>query len=110
MGSLSRRGYKDWLVQRVSAVLIGGYALFLVLFLLRTPDISYTEWATLFAQAWMRVLTILVVVAVCWHAWIGLWTVFTDYVKCGVLRMFLQVGLFLLLMAYLVWCIGAFWA
>ena len=105
----SRRGYKDWSVQRFSAVLIGAYALFMVVFLLNTPHITYIDWIMLFSHLWVRVATVMVVLAVCWHAWIGLWTVFTDYVKCGILRLFLEVGLVIVLVGYLVWCLDILW-
>lgn len=106
MGGLSRRGYKDWLIQRVSALLIGGYALFLIIYLVCMPHISFMQWTILFNYTWMQVLTLLVVIAVCWHAWIGLWTVFTDYIKCGFARVFLQAGLCILLVSYIIWCVS----
>lgn len=105
----NRRGYKDWIAQRATALLIGGYSVFLLFYLVLTPDLAYEQWVLLFSHVWMRVLTVLVLLAVCWHAWIGLWTILTDYVKCGVARMILQVGIIVLLAGYVIWCLDVLW-
>jgi len=51
----------------------------------------------------MKVLAIVVWCAVAWHAWIGLWTVLTDYVKSPRLQQFLCGLVLLALLIYAVW-------
>lgn len=104
------RGLFEWIVQRVSAILIGAYTIFILSFLINHSPLQYLAWENLFSSVWMRVATIVVVVAILWHAWIGLWTVFTDYVKCGCIRLFLEAVLAIVLLGYLAWCLDALYA
>lgn len=103
------RGLFEWIVQRASAVMIGAYTIFLFTFFLTHSPLHYPEWESLFSCLWVRMATIVVVAAILWHAWIGLWTVLTDYVNCGYARLFLQVIIVVLLASYFVWCLDAFW-
>lgn len=103
------RGFNEWVAQRVSAVLIAIYTIYLLCFIICHPGLDFASWTHLFECAWMRVATVLVLLSLLWHAWIGLWTVFTDYVKCHGLRLTLQVGLIILLTGYLVWCLNTLW-
>jgi len=105
----NNRGLTDWIIQRISAILVGAYAVFLCVFFVQHPMLQYDTWNTLFSCAWMRYSTVLVVLAIVWHAWIGLWTVFTDYVKNGAVRLFLEIIVILLLAGYMVWVLDIFW-
>ncbi|MFN7096449.1 MAG: succinate dehydrogenase, hydrophobic membrane anchor protein, partial [Gammaproteobacteria bacterium] len=78
--SYSSNGLRDWLVQRVSAVVLGVYFLFLLVVIISHPGIDYASWQGLFAQIWMKVFTLIVLLSLFAHAWIGVWTVLTDYV------------------------------
>jgi succinate dehydrogenase / fumarate reductase membrane anchor subunit len=101
----NHRGFYEWIVQRVSAVLIGAYGVFIFAFLLCHQPMQYAVWHGLFSHLVMKIATFVVLLAILWHAWIGLWTVFTDYVKCGVLRLFLEILLVLVLLSYFAWCL-----
>lgn len=106
---VNNRGLLEWIVQRTSAVLIGAYAIFLLVFFVAHQPLNYLEWNHLFSCVIMRVITIIVVLAILWHAWIGLWTVLTDYVKNGFVRLLLEIALILLLLGYFLWCLDAFY-
>ena len=103
----NNRGFIDWIIQRVSAILIGLYTIFIVIFLLTHARMDYAVWKNLFSFTVMKVATFVVLIAILWHAWIGLWTVFTDYIKCGALRLGLEVCVIVLLAGYLGWCLFA---
>lgn len=103
------RGFFEWIVQRATAVLIGAYSIFLFVFFLMHYPLQYSEWKNLFSCVLMRVSTIVIVAAILWHAWIGLWTVLTDYVKCGYARLFLQVVIVILLVSYFAWVLDVIW-
>ena len=105
----NRRGFFDWIVQRTSAVVIGAYVLFLICFFFAHCPMDFATWNGLFSHLFMKIATVIVVAAVLWHAWIGLWTVFTDYVKNSFVRLLLEILLILVLFAYLVWCMDALW-
>ena len=105
----NHRGFYDWLIQRVSAVLIAAYAIFLMAYIACHSPIDYATWRALFNCAWMKICTIVVLLAIIWHAWIGLWTVMTDYVKKRVVRLTLEVLICLLMLFYLLWCLDSLW-
>ncbi len=105
----SRRGFHEWIVQRVSAVLIGIYAVFVFTFLLMHSPMSFSDWSALFSNLSMKISTVIVLIAILWHAWIGLWTVFTDYVKNNAVRLLLETLVILALLGYFVWCVDALW-
>lgn len=96
-------GFRDWVMQRITALVIGSYAIFFVLYLMLQAPITYTDWHHLFSLTMIRLWSLLVLISVLWHAWIGLWTIFTDYIKCYPLRLVLEAGLILLLMVLLGW-------
>ncbi len=104
-----RNGLSDWLVQRVSAVIIGAYFIFIMAYFLCHSDMNYQQWSGLFAGTCMKISTVLVVLSICAHAWVGLWTVFTDYIKCACLRVTLEVLLIILLLTYVIWSISILW-
>ncbi len=98
---VSRRGFHEWLWQRITAVLIGAYAVFILAYLLYYQPVYFAQWHQLFHCWLMKIATLIVLLSVLWHAWIGLWTVFTDYVKPNALRLFLEVLVILVLVAYM---------
>ena len=106
---INRLGYQDWFVQRITALLSGIYAVFIIVFLLVHHPISYLRWHALFSDWLMKIATFIVIFSVLWHAWIGLWTVFTDYVKNKPIRLALQTVICLLLVTYFIWTIKFLW-
>ena len=76
--NFSRSGLYDWMAQRVSAVVLAAYFLFLLGYLIANRDWS-TQWHALFSANWMRIFSLLALVALSVHAWVGMWTISTDY-------------------------------
>ena len=108
--SLSRSGLSDWLVQRVTAVIL--LALFGFV-----GGVTYEEWSGLFDQTWMKVFALLAALSLAAHAWIGMWGVFTDYLterlmgsRGNVLRIGLQLLTSLSLVIYVIWAVQIIWA
>jgi len=108
--SLSRSGLRDWLIQRVTAVVMAVYCVVLSAYVLSVDHLSYQFWHDLYHQTSIRVLSFLVVLSIVLHAWIGFWTVTTDYVKLFFLRLFLQMAVFLGLIALLAWGVVILWS
>ena len=44
-------------------------------------------WHALFHCAWFQIASLVALFTVSLHAWIGIWTVTTDYIKCTALRL-----------------------
>src|SRR5688572_5702382 len=115
--SLGRNGVYDWLVQRISAVVLLAYFVFLAFYVATHPDLTYQQWQGLFASTSMRAFTLLALLSLCAHAWIGMWTIFTDYLTTMVLgraattiRLGFQLVCLLALFAYFVWCVQILWS
>lgn len=108
--SFTGNGLRDWLWQRLSAVVITAYLLFLLGYWLAMPNMTYVAWHGLFQTVWLRVFTLVVLLNVLIHAWIGLWTVLTDYVKCMWLRLGLEAIIFVVLLATFVWGVLILWS
>ena len=67
--SFSRNGLSDWLLQRVSALILLAYFLFIGVQI--ATGIDYTSWRTLHDTTAMKVFTLLAIGAYVSHAWIG---------------------------------------
>jgi succinate dehydrogenase / fumarate reductase membrane anchor subunit len=97
-------GLRDWLVQRATAVLMALFTIVLVVECLMPGEMSYQKWGGIFSHQWMKVLTFVTIVAIIWHAWVGVRDVLMDYVTAVAPRLVLQVAA----IAWLVGCAG--WA
>lgn len=98
-------GMRDWLAQRLTAVVMVAYSLLLAVVLLRGEPMTYAVWRELFAEGWMRVTTLIFVVSLVWHAWVGTRDILMDYIKPDGLRFTLQVVTLLVLAGYLGWAV-----
>lgn len=107
--SFGRSGLYDWMIQRVTAVVLLAYTLFIVGYMLFTPDLDFNQWQGLFANLAMRIFTLLAVLSFAAHAWIGLWCVTTDYIPMTGLRFIVQAGTGLLTFIYVTWAIQIIW-
>lgn len=114
--SFGRSGLYDWLIQRIGAVILAAYTIFLAVYLVLHPDLTYEQWHLLFSTLWMRVFSLAALLSFISHAWIGLWSVLTDYItvrlmgsKATALRIFAQVVLGGVSITYLVWGIEILW-
>lgn len=82
----ARRGLGEWLVQRLSALYLGGFTLWLAVRLLVAPPAGYDAWKAWFGQGGVRFAFALFFLAVLAHAWVGMRSVFLDYLKPAWLR------------------------
>ena len=94
-------GLKDWLLQRVTAVILIIFTLILLVsFLLR--DATYEAWSGLFANQIMKLITMLAIMSLLFHAWIGVRDIWMDYIKPVSIRLTLHV----LTALWLIACFG----
>jgi succinate dehydrogenase / fumarate reductase membrane anchor subunit len=65
----------------------------------------------------MKVFTLMAALSLAAHSWIGLWSVFTDYLtermlgsKGNVIRLVSQLGASLALVGYVIWVVVIIWS
>ena len=103
-------GLRDWLSQRVTAVLMALFTVVVLAQLLATSGpIGYDKWAGMFAAQWMKVLTFSVIAALLWHVWVGMRDVLMDYIKPIGVRLALQVFVIVWLTGCAGWAIQVLW-
>ncbi len=114
--AMSRNGISDWLIQRLSALLLAFYTVSLVIWFLMTPSLSYDQWQALFDTSWVQVCALVGLLAACAHAWIGVWTCGSDYLsdhslgaRAVIFRFVYQTTSILILIVYLLWGINILW-
>lgn len=102
-------GLRDWLVQRVTAVLMTLFTLLLIAQLLMPGELGYDRWAAIFSTLWMKALTFALIVALAWHAWVGVRDIWMDYVKPVGLRLVLHVFSIVWLVGCAGWAVQVLW-
>lgn len=107
--SLTGNGLKDWLIQRVTAVYFAAFAVFLMVFLALHPELTFEQWQGLFHCRLMQIAFVIALISLSLHAWIGLWTVTTDYMKCTALRLSVQLLVALWLLGQFIWGLIIVW-
>ena len=83
-------GMRDWLAQRVTAIIMAIYTVILLVKFFTAHDFSYEGWAGMFAQQWFKLATFVVLLSLFYHAWVGIRDIWMDYVKPVGTRLFLQ--------------------
>jgi succinate dehydrogenase / fumarate reductase membrane anchor subunit len=102
-------GLRDWLAQRVTAAVMAVYASVLAVYLLMQPDFGYDTWTYLFSGNVMRTFSILFLLSVFYHAWIGVRDIVMDYVKPAGIRLLIHVLVILALILYTIWSVQILW-
>ncbi len=102
-------GFRDWLMQRVTGALIALFTLALLVQVLMPGEMNYVRWAGIFAQQWMKVVTFALIVALTWHAWVGVRDIWMDYVKPVGIRLVLHVFTIVWLVGCAGWAIQVLW-
>ncbi|SAL03886.1 succinate dehydrogenase, cytochrome b subunit [Caballeronia fortuita] len=95
-------GLRDWLAQRITAVVMAVYTVILLFWFFAAHNFSYEGWAGIFATQWMKLATFVTLLCLFYHAWVGIRDIWMDYVKPMGLRLLLQV----LTILWLVGCAG----
>jgi succinate dehydrogenase / fumarate reductase, membrane anchor subunit len=106
---LTSSGLKDWVIQRLTALIITVYMGILVYFFMRHSSLDYATWYAFFSKTEMKIATILVFFSLILHVWVGLWTIATDYIKCLCLRLTFEVAFIVGLLVCFLWTIRIVW-
>jgi succinate dehydrogenase / fumarate reductase membrane anchor subunit len=103
VSALGRNGVHDWLLLRASAIVITLYVVYILGFVIIAQDITYEVWRGFFASSITKVFTLLTLLSILVHAWIGMWQVLTDYIKPLAIRLVLQLAIVVTLLVYLLY-------
>lgn len=102
-------GLRDWLAQRVTAVIMLVYTLLVLLALVTLPKFDFWHWQALWNLSLMKYATLLFFAALLFHVWVGVRNVFMDYIKDSGLRLVLYVVVILALICYGAWTVQILW-
>lgn len=102
-------GLRDWLVQRVTAVVMALGSLALGIYFLLHDDMGYDRWTALFSSQPVRAFALLFLMSLFYHAWIGIRDIVMDYVKPASVRLVIHVLVILALVLYTIWSVQILW-
>jgi succinate dehydrogenase / fumarate reductase membrane anchor subunit len=102
-------GLRDWLAQRVTAVIMVIYTVIILSTVAGLPAMDYWQWKVLWQTPLVRYATLLFMVSLLVHAWIGVRNIFMDYIKDAALRLTLYVLAIGALMCYFAWSVQILW-
>ena len=102
-------GLYDWIAQRVSAVILAIYTVIFTTAIIILRNDGYLGWSDLFSNFWMKSISILATLALCYHAWVGIRDIWMDYIKPARIRLFLQGFSILWLIGCGFWAVSILW-
>lgn len=108
-------GTRDFIVQRMTALIMAIYTLVLVLYAIFVPNLDYDSWRAFFnftvgTLPLGQLLASLAFFSLAWHAWVGVRDIWMDYAKPDGLRLILEVLTALWLVAAVVFFVKILWS
>lgn len=79
--SRTPQGLRAWLVQRLSAVYLGGFLFYGGARWLLMPPQDWVQWHVWLSHPLMRIASAVFILAILVHVWIGMRNVVLDYVR-----------------------------
>ena len=102
-------GLRDWLIQRVTAVVMVLFVMFVAGYLLLQPRVDYDVWTSLFSNNVTRSFALLFLLSLFYHAWIGVRDIAMDYIKPASVRLLFHVAVILALLMFTIWSVQILW-
>ena len=87
MSSPGLQGLRPWMIQRLSAVFIAVFIVYIFIVLMTNNPLNAADWAVWIAIPYNKIFIGLFLVALLWHAWIGIRDIVLDYVPNVVARL-----------------------
>jgi succinate dehydrogenase / fumarate reductase membrane anchor subunit len=103
-------GVRDWLAQRVTAIVMAIFTIVLLVSFLTGQNFTYEGWAGLFARQWFKLFTLVTFLGLFYHVWVGIRDIWMDYVKPVGIRLTLQIATVLWLLACAAWTVQILWS
>ena len=117
LSGISGRGVTDFVLQRVTAVILTLYTTLVVGFF-AVNQVDYQTFEAFFGSFPMKVASTVAILATIGHAWVGMWTIGTDYIQPGhwglpdsadKIRVAYQATCITIMAAYFLYALSAIW-
>jgi succinate dehydrogenase / fumarate reductase membrane anchor subunit len=102
-------GLKDWVIQRVTAALMVIVTVVFGIFLVTHPALRYEEWQAFYSHQSVRILSLLFILSLLMHAWIGVRDIYMDYLHCTAIRLTALIVTAVALVSYGLWALAILW-
>jgi succinate dehydrogenase / fumarate reductase membrane anchor subunit len=102
-------GLAGFIGQRVTSIVLTLWIFLVGVSMLLFGPLSYDTWAALFAPLWMKIVTLIALLSLLYHAWIGMRNIWMDYIQPVGVRLFLETITILWLIACGVWSVQILW-
>ena len=102
-------GLKDWLAQRVTALVMLVFTFIFLILFFAGNEFSYDSWKDLFSGQFFKLISFVTLLGLGYHAWVGMRDIWMDYVKSVSIRLALQIITILWLVACTGWAIQILW-
>lgn len=106
---LFSHGMSEWLLQRLTAIVMTLYVVLAAAVLLLTRPLDYAAWRDLFDLQSVKIATFAFILSLLLHAWLGVQDVLSDYVKFNRLRATLKFAAVVMLAVLGVWSMQILW-
>jgi len=102
-------GLLEWLVQRVSSLYMAFFVFYLLWHFGTGPVPTHTAWKMWFAQGAVRIAWALFILSVLLHVWVGLRSIYMDYLHPLWLRFSITLLTVFGLVALALWAVQILW-
>ena len=102
-------GLKDWLAQRITGVIMAVFTLVIFAAVLGGATASREAWQAFMSHGFIRFISFLFIISLCWHAWVGVRDIWMDYINSAAVRVILHVLTLLALVGYAGWAVQIIW-
>lgn len=72
-------GVTEWLLQRVTSLYMGGFVIYAIVHFSLLPAHDHAAWKAWFAMGYVRIAWALFLSSILIHAWIGMRSIYLDY-------------------------------
>lgn len=72
-------GVAEWLLQRVTSLYMGGFVIYAIAYLSLSSVRDYAAWKSWFATGYVRIAWALFMASILIHAWVGMRSIYLDY-------------------------------
>ncbi|MGB5277869.1 MAG: succinate dehydrogenase, hydrophobic membrane anchor protein [Gammaproteobacteria bacterium] len=97
-------GLRPWLIQRISAVYILFFVVYIALNIVTASDVGFQQWRDWIFHPFNTIAAGLFVIALLMHTWVGIRDIILDYVHNTLVRMLALTLVIVVLAGSGLWC------